>query len=71
MERSSELAIEPRIVGKKFEDLSEEDMSYIAGGDGATPASTPITSLTTFSVAVTTSATVSAAVSLVSYTVGH
>lgn len=39
------------VVGKKFEDLSYEEMSFIVGGDGASPMSTPVTSLTTLSLA--------------------
>ncbi len=59
------------LVGKRFEDLSPEEMDYIVGGDGASPMSTPITSLTAVSAIWTSAATVSLSISLISYTVNH
>ncbi len=59
------------VVGKKFEDLSYEEMSFIVGGDGASPMSTPVTSLTTLSLVSIVSAASSAASGLISYTATH
>ncbi|WP_101723599.1 lichenicidin A2 family type 2 lantibiotic [Eggerthella timonensis] len=62
----------PILVGQKFEDLTMEDMAFIAGGDGIAPASvTPASPLSTLSFATAGSALVSIGVSLVSYVTTH
>ncbi len=46
------------IVGPKFDNLSEEEMAFIVGGDGATPMSVSVISTYTASYVVSTAVSI-------------
>lgn len=60
-----------KVVGLKFEDLSEEQMTHIAGGNGnerITPTVTTVTPYTPYIASASASGAVSAVSGLISYT---